>query len=147
MNLLINGLVWCRVVLDLERLKGYQKSSLHRLKTFYLKTGYVVPDTISIFQLILIPILSYALVAGDKVLSKKVFSSPVFNIQYTPHHLGQRANKNSSRDRIFDSLGHSIIQSLGKMWSSFELQRVIKSEELSQYSLKNVLCITFVTAI
>ena len=147
MNLLIYGLVWCRVVLDLERLKGYQKSSLHRLKTFYLKTGYVVPDTISIFQLILIPILSYALVAGDKVLSKKVFSSPVFNIQYTPHHLEQRANKNSSRDRIFDSLGHSIIQSLGKKWSSFELQRVIKSEELSQYSLKNVLCITFVTAI
>ena len=115
MNLLIYGLVWCRVMLDLERLKGYQKSSLHRLKTFYLKTRYVVPDAISVFQLILIQILSsYSLVAGDRVLLKKVFSSPVFNIQYTPHHLEQRANKNSSRYRIFDLLGHSIIQSLGK---------------------------------
>ena len=63
---------------DLERLKGHLKNSCDtvlkisvftRFGKVWLKTKYVAPETISVFQLILIPVLSpYSLkIAGDEV--------------------------------------------------------------------------------
>ena len=63
---------------DLERLKGDLKNSCDtvlkisiftRFGKVWLKTKYVAPETISIFQLILIPVLSpdSLKIAGDKI--------------------------------------------------------------------------------